>query len=277
MLTEINRLLKENWIWSASNRDQRPFLRFEQRGPSPQTAIDLFRHRWAGNLNSLLGVDGTGSVPFEQDDRPFKAARSLGDKERLEGFSVLELGPLEGAHSYGLERLGAHSIIAVESNGEAYLKCLVVKELLNLQRTNYLFGDVVEFLDSNSARFDLVFCSGILYHMVDPLRLIEAICAVTDRCFVWTHYYDPGNKTREFAPSDARVGDFSATYWTHEYGSRSGLFWGGNKSKAVWLERDTIFQAFAHFGLTEVCLVEEHPDHVNGPSITMAVRRADKR
>ncbi len=37
-------------------------------------------------------------------------------------MNILELGPLEGAHTYQLR------ILAIEANAEAFLKCLVVKE-----------------------------------------------------------------------------------------------------------------------------------------------------
>jgi SAM-dependent methyltransferase len=251
-----------------------PFLRFEQRRPSAQTATDVFKDRWASNLMPLLGVTGTGKVHlFENDARPQQAATALGQDGRIAGMTVLELGPLEGGHSYQLESLGAASITAVEANVEAYLKCLVVKEALALQNSRFLLGDIIEYLSSEPGRFDLVFCSGVLYHMADPLALIRAIANVTDRCFVWTHYYDPDNHPLEYHGQTHSLDGFETTYWSHIYGDRSRGFWGGNKASAAWLQREALLDAFRHFGFSEITVILEDKTFVNGPNITFAARR----
>jgi SAM-dependent methyltransferase len=249
-------------------------VRFERRAPSAQNAIDIFRDRWASDLGPLLGVSGTGTVPlFTDDDRPQMAANVLGTDGRLDGLDVLELGPLEGGHTYQLERLGARSITAVEASVEAYLKCLVVKETLSLQRSRYLLGDVVEFLTRNQRSFDIVFCSGILYHMADPLLLIREIARVSDKCFVWTHYYDRDNHRLEHHPREHAIDGFSATYWSHVYGDKASAFWGGNQESAAWLERDTLFAAFRHFGFTEIVDLRDDKTFINGPNVSFTARR----
>jgi SAM-dependent methyltransferase len=251
-----------------------PLLRFEQRAPSDQTAVDLFRGRWACNLEPLIGVSGTGeALLFTHDRRPEQAAAAIGHEGGFSGFNVLELGPLEAAHTYLLETLGAASITAVEANAEAYLKCLVVKEVLGLTRSRFLFGDIVEYLSATSTPYDLVFCSGVLYHMADPLTPIRLICNLTDRCFVWTHYYDADRHPVPFAAQPHSVQGFSANYWSHTYGDRSSNFWGGNKQTATWLERDTLLAAFRHFGLSDITVILDDPNHPNGPAITFAARR----
>jgi hypothetical protein len=255
-----------------------PFIRFEQRPPSAQAAVDIFRGRWASDLSAVLGVDGTGSVPlFQGDDRPLLAANAFGKDGRLEGMDVLELGPLEGGHTYQLERLGAKTITAVEASVEAFLKCLVVKETLGLQRSRFLLGDVIEYLAAGPGRFDLVFCSGILYHMPDPVALIRLISTVTDRCFVWTHYYDPTNHNLNHHARAHTVGNFATTYWSHVYGDKSTAFWGGNKGEASWLEKSSLLDAFRHFGLDQIEIVRDDQTFVNGPNIMLCASRAGAR
>ncbi len=101
---------------------------------------------------------------------------------------VLELGPLEGGHTYALEKFGA-DVLAIESNSDAYLKCLIAKEITGI-KARFMLGDVTEFLTSTRERFDLVFACGVLYHMRDPITVIEDISRVTDRCYVWSHVFD---------------------------------------------------------------------------------------
>jgi len=137
--------------------------KFEVRPPSPQNAVDIFSGKWASDLSQVCAVSGTGSADlFVGDPRPKMAAETLGNSHaRLDGLHILELGPLEAAHSFQLEQLGAASITAVEANAEAFLKCLIVKELLGLKVCHFLLGDVIEFASKTDRKFDIVFCSGI--------------------------------------------------------------------------------------------------------------------
>ena len=45
-------------------------------------------------------------------------------------------------------------------------------------------------MDDTTERFDLCWATGVLYHQVDPLALLRSIARVSDRVFVWTHFYD---------------------------------------------------------------------------------------
>jgi Protein of unknown function (DUF1698) len=245
------------------------FVRFELRAPSAQTAVDVFRERWACDLSRLLDVSGTGSIPLFTDDvRPLQVAQHFGKDGSLAGISILEIGPLEGAHTWRLEQLGAESIVAIESNVEAWLKCLIVKEVLGLKRSQFLLGDAISYMKSMPQRFDLIMCSGVLYHMEDPLALIEQIAATADRCFVWTHYYHPDRHPVEFVPRQTERNSQQFTYWTHTYGDRSSGFWGGNLPSAVWMSEIDLLNAFRLFGLRKIEILNNDFRHQNGPSFT---------
>jgi hypothetical protein len=106
-------------------------------------------------------------------------------------MDVLDLRPLEGAHTTMLERAGAASITSIEANKRLFMKCLITKEVIGLQRSRFLLGYFMPWLESRSRRFDLVWCTGVLYHMPEPLLLLYAVSRVTDRVHIWTHYADP--------------------------------------------------------------------------------------
>ncbi len=133
--------------------------RFELRMPSNQTIADIFKDSWATDLNESCGVENTGSAKLFEDVRISMTAAALGREGRFEGYKILELGPLEAAHSYQLERLGARSNYGVEANTEAFLKCLLVKEMLQL-KTRYYCGDVIAYLQNCNEEFDLIFVAG---------------------------------------------------------------------------------------------------------------------
>lgn len=247
---------------------------FETRAPSPQTAVDVFSGHWACDLGTLLGVTGSGkSDLFTADRRPQLMADTLGENGRLDGMSILEIGPLEGAHSYAMEKLGAASILAVESNREAWLKCLIVKELLGLSRTKFALGDINEYFGHRTQTFDAIMCSGVLYHMSDPVGFIRRVAAASDRCFVWTHYLDEAINAKGFTRSLVSDGDLQVEYWSHEYGTLSNQFWGGIAPTSCWLTRAHMLATFAHFGLTDINVIHDDPAHPNGPSILFSARR----
>lgn len=248
--------------------------KFEGRAPSAQTAVDVFRGRWASDLRPLLGVEGTGSnLLFTQDPRPEQAATAFGRSDFL-GFDILEIGPLEAAHTWVLEKLGARTVTCVESSVEAWLKCLVVKEVLGLDRSKFLLGDVAAYLHEGPRRFDLVFASGVLYHMADPVTLIRAIADATDRCFVWTHVWHEARHPKPFQPAVVEREGIRVTYWSHRYGEKTtGGFWGGLADTAAWMTREDMLAAFTACGLSDIRVIEDNPDHPNGPALTFTARR----
>lgn len=220
----------------------RSAARFEKRAPSHDNAVDLFAGSWAGD-----------PLVSPADGRIERLVATWGSGGRLDGMRVLELGPLEGLHTVLLERLGA-DVLAIEANADAFLKCLIVKEIAGLTRARFMLGDFVAYLANAPERFDIVLCSGVLYHMADPISLIEMIGKVTDRCFVWSHVYD---ENRYSGPArslcrDARYPDFDL--WALDYGASAAgnRFWGGNRQRAVWMRKDHMFAVFRAAGLATI-------------------------
>ena len=91
--------------------------------PSAQNALDIFQGEWTSRFPASCGLTA-GEIPSFEDMRVLWAIQESGG---VEGQSVLELGPLEGGHSFMLQEYGkAASITAIEANTRAYLKCLIV-------------------------------------------------------------------------------------------------------------------------------------------------------
>lgn len=245
--------------------------KFEQRYPSVQNAVDIFANKWATNLATLLPVENTGQADLLSDVRISLAAAALGRNGRLQGMSVLELGPLEGAHSYQIEQFGASRVLAIEANTEAFLKCLVLKEALKL-RTEFMCGDVLSYLRNTTDTFDLIFCSGILYHMADPVELIRLICTHSKGCFVWTHYQAEATiEADQRRPTQSSTAGFDTTVYEFDYGNMGyDQFWGGNKPVASWMTRDEIVRAFAHFGMSESRILLDQSAHSHGAAFGVA-------
>lgn len=221
-----------------------------------------------------------GSASLFEDARIEWCAAQL---DGFEGKSVLELGPLEAGHTYMLECLGAASILSIEANTRAYLKCLIVKELLNLRRSRFLCGDFLEYLRTTQTKFDVCIASGVLYHMLNPVELIALAAKASDQLFIWTHYYDhaiiSNNSNLAYKVSGsvlADYGGFQHKIYRQEY--KAALDWqgfcGGSEVFSHWLSRDDILACLRYFGFKDIQTNFEHVDHPNGPSFALTAVRS---
>ena len=189
---------------------------------------------------------------------------------------------MEAGHTYMLEQHGASSILAIESNAHAFLKCLIVKEMLSLKRARFLCGDFRKFLPAYADGFDVVFASGVLYHMTEPVQLLSDIARTAPQLYLWTHYYDAKITAKNrsvqehFGSVESReVGGFRYEQVRYEY--LASLEWtgfcGGSAPQSAWLSRETILAALSHFGFRHVSIEFEAPDHPNGPSFALVASK----
>jgi SAM-dependent methyltransferase len=255
--------------------------------PSAQNALDILAGSWVSKLPPPLADLQAGHVPLFDDPRPPWAAEQLGS---FEGRTVLELGSFEGGHTYQIERLGAAAILGIEANTSAYLRSLIVKELLEIRRARFVCGDFVAFLRENHRMFDVCFASGVLYHMRNPAELIALIARATDRVLLWTHYYDHAILSRrpDFVsrfpgaePQATEYQGFTHRLYRQQYQSELDLatFCGGSAPYRFWMTRDDILACLRYFGFDDLRVGLESPDHGGGPSFAVAAirTRADGR
>lgn len=243
--------------------------------PKHQNAFDIFKDKWASKVPAKNDYFVTGSSPLfdAADPRPLLCSQSLGSKlSGLKGYSILELGPLEGGHSFQLEQLGA-KIVAIEGNTEAFLKCLIVKEALKLN-TNFFLGDFLVYLRESEEVYDIIFASGVLYHMSNPLELLYFISKRTKKVFIWTHYYDCNYSSYRKKVKVTYDNFFSNGYeLDYKDTQKKGNFWGGLKKSALWLDKEGLLNNLTAMGFKNLTIHDDDPYHPNGPCITIAARK----
>lgn len=250
--------------------------RYVAAAPCAQNVLDIFKGEWNSKLPGELSHLVSG--PFDTFNAP-SIAWGIPALGGVQGQSVLDLGPLEGGNSYMLSKLGAASVTAVEANSRHYLKCLVVKDLYNLDRVRFLCGDCVGYLKQEPRRFDLVVANGILYHMQNPVELIGLLSRTTDRVLMCTHYYDAkileGNPAYSTHTTAVFEG-YGHTLHRHEYRDARYKpdFSGGIAPFSHWLERKDILGALEHFGFKKIQVAYEDPVYRLGPAFTVAASKS---
>jgi SAM-dependent methyltransferase len=247
--------------------------------PNPQNALDIFKDEWSSKLPADCGDLQAGVAGLFEDPRIEWALAQFGGCTNKQ---VLELGPLEGGHTYMMEQAGAASIVAIEANSRAYLKCLVVKEVLQLKQASFLYGDFVEFLKTNTTPFDVCIASGVLYHMPNPAELIALAAQVTSQMMIWTHYYDEAiiaqmpHYAGKFSPGvTSEYEGFQHTLYRQGYGAALDWagFCGGSQPFSNWMSRKDIIRCCQHFGFKQIETNFEQPDHPNGPSFALVAMK----
>ena len=119
--------------------------------------------------------------------------------------------------------------------------------------------------------------------MTNPVELLSLISQVTDRVFIWTHYYDrdlleanPHRTDREFPGSiDTEYNGFKHTLYRNEYLAALDYagFCGGSQPFSYWMRREDILACLKHLSYTEIDINFEQPEHPNGPSFALIAIR----
>jgi hypothetical protein len=128
-----------------------------------------------------------------------------------------------------------------------------------------------------------VAASVVLYHMEDPIRLLELIAARTDAFHLWTHDMSGdtmpnGDPRRGAAIAAAESQDWRGVpirlYKRSYYGAwRSKSFCGGMYDLHRWVEKNDIVRVINALGFDDVRLAHDEPNHDNGPSFSVFARR----
>lgn len=253
--------------------------RYVDSMPSAQNAVDAVSG-WNHAMPPHIGTTG-GEAQFYADGRIIWCLEQHGS---IAGAKVLELGPLEGMHTYLLDQQQPEFIHAVEANRLSFLRCLITKELLEIKRAKFLHGNFLPWLEQAEVRYDLIIASGVLYHMRDPVRLLELLAQRSNAIYLWTHYFSddamPDGDVRRLALSgkveriDYR-GQAVPLYQRGYHGAwKNQTFCGGMHDRHYWMEKGDIIRILEHLGFDDIRTAHDQPDHPNGPAFSVFAKRS---
>ena len=220
------------------------------------------------NLSEEFAQLGPWIYQFEIGGQTYGGGISAVGDERIERFfqyaprpaTILELGSLEGEHSFILaEHPGVSRVVAVEGREANLRKARFVQELLQIRNVEFVRADLENADLAVFGKFDAVFCCGLLYHLVEPWKLLEQLPRVAPILFIWTQYA---------AENEARDIERGLRGKTHiEGGADEPL--SGLSPTAIWLTLDSLRDVLRTSGYRDIEVIHDDPAHANGPAVTI--------
>jgi tRNA (mo5U34)-methyltransferase len=146
---------------------------------------------WFHNLHLPDGSQTAPGHPFG-DFPTFKWRRlAAALPEDLEGWSVLDIGCNGGFYSFELARRGAH-VVGVDVEPLYLRQARWAAGQLGLeQRVQFIEGDVYHLLTS-PCRYDLIWFTGVFYHLRYPTLALDLVRRATARMMVFQSMTMPG-------------------------------------------------------------------------------------
>jgi hypothetical protein len=209
---------------------------------------------------------------FAIDGRDYGGGISAAGDARLEQFfrfaqqpeTILELGSLEGAHTFLLASApGVRRVLAIEGREANLRKSRFVQEVLEIRNVEFAQANLENTRLADFGKFDSVFCSGLLYHLPEPWKLIEQLPSIAPTLFIWTQYA---------AENEAHdVGQGFRGKIHGEGGPDEPL--SGLSATATWLTLDSLRELLTASGYGTVRVIHDDPTHPNGPAVTIGATR----
>jgi hypothetical protein len=183
-----------------------------------------------------------------------------------EAETILELGSLEGAHTFLLaERARVRRVLALEGREANLRKARFVQDLLKVQNAEFAQANLEQTELTRFGKFDAVFCSGLLYHLPEPWKLIEQLPAVAPALFIWTQYA---------AEEEAKdIGRGLRGKIHGEGGPDEPL--SGMSATATWLTLESLRALLSGSGYQRIDIIHDDPAHANGPAVTIGARTSE--
>lgn len=184
-------------------------------------------------------------------DQPFHALR------------ILDLGCLEGGYATEFARQGAR-VVGIEGRMANVEKIRFTKEVLGLENLEVVQDDVRHLSLEKYGSFDVVLCSGILYHLDAPdvASFLERVAEVCRRCtLIDTHISRTGKKSFVYRGQKY----WGSTYIEHRATctpeERAKALWASlDNPKSFWPTRPSLYNLLHHAGFTSVYECHNPPE-----------------
>jgi SAM-dependent methyltransferase len=178
-----------------------------------------------------------------------------------EARTILELGSLEGAQTMLLAaRRSVRRVLAIEGRAVNIRKAIFIQGLLDIRNVAFVHANLEETDLAAFGTFDAVFCSGLLYHLPQPWKLIAQLPRLAPKLFLWTHYADD---------SHAEVLQHGLRGQIHPEGGADEPL-SGLSDTAFWPTLESLIKLLTTSGYQTIHVIQNDLEHSNAPAVTIA-------
>lgn len=171
------------------------------------------------------------------------------------GKSIVDLGCLEGGYTVEFAKMGMIST-GIEVRSSNIYNCKIVESEFSLGNLRFIQDDAWNL--ERYGVYDVVYCSGLLYHLDRPLSFLKMIsrCA-RDAVIIHTHF-TPNFDSEVFRLSSLVESEGLSGRWYLEHDiddveELDRFRWTSwSNKKSFWLERKSILQAINDVGFNIV-------------------------
>ncbi len=171
--------------------------------------------------------------------------------------SIVDLGCLEGGYTVEFARAGFQAT-GLEARQLNYARCQLVATELGLGNLQFVRDDARNL--ANYPLFDVIFCSGLLYHLDRPATYLRLLAQRSRRLLILqTHYSLPRSVPPQFQLSELVQHDGYWGRWYREFsddpdpGEVEASNWSSyGNARSFWLERNHLLQAIRDAGFQTV-------------------------
>ncbi len=209
------------------------------------------------NVALPYGLFTRGPQATGDNHRALKFLQITADMLRrpLPGLRVLDLGSGEGLYALEFGRHGAE-VLGLELRDSHLARAEFSRRALRLDNVRFEKGDVREATLERYGRFDLVICSGILYHLDRPacfdfLRELKRLCAglmIVDTRIALTTQVEAEYEGRTYGGSIYREHAQGATSAQKEADLGASV----DNDESFWFTRHALANFLADVGFTSV-------------------------
>jgi 2-polyprenyl-3-methyl-5-hydroxy-6-metoxy-1,4-benzoquinol methylase len=174
----------------------------------------------------------------------------------LASLRILDLACLEGEYAIEFARQGAE-VVGIEGRKANIEKARFARDALGLRNLELFEDDVRNLSAAKYGTFDVVLCSGILYHLDAPdvAAFVEKLGEVCRRCaIVDTHVSSSGKETFAHGGRTYAGTRFIEHHERSSAEEREQSRWASLENlSSFWFTRPSLYNALTTAGFTSVC------------------------
>jgi SAM-dependent methyltransferase len=212
---------------------------------------------------------------FEIDGISYGGWYSAGaaDEPRLTQFftlfphckKILELGSFEGGQTVVLSSNA--DVVGVEGRQSNIDKSEFIKSIVCPNKNvRFVCEDLEEYDLTKLGTFDVVFCVGLLYHIVEPWLLLDKIRKVSNNLFLWTHYCADEDVNVSIQGYEGFV-MFEPIGLDQKENSTDGL-----SINAYRPTLSSLTDMIMDSGFDDFNIIYDQSDHIHGPAVTISAK-----